>query len=237
MIYSVSDYCSTGGNMSDRQRKAKLEEELGLKRHTRWLFYLGLFVLVILGSLVCVEIFLKDESQVTEGLAPRQVVELFYTAVNTLDTYTITHSIDTGNITPFHSRIVMNTLTGKVSHIQDVTHVNPLVGSDYIVYNPPEWFEKGQPELASGERVMGILNLEIRKINKHQFEVTYDYYLTGIPEEGEEVRPFVTRCVDVCMLDRKDGSWFIVEIEQVSETDISLEQSADRAAGEKQLAD
>jgi hypothetical protein len=216
----------TGGNMSEKNRKAMLEQELGLKRHDRWIYLIGIIFIIIMVVLLCIEIFLNDQSPITKGLQPHEVVELFYMSVNTLDTYTITHIIDGGNINQFYNRIVMNTMTGMVSHMYDITHIHPLAGSDYIVYNPAEWIEKGQPDLSSGEKIMGILNLKIRKIKKYQFEATYDYYITGITEDMGISGPFVLRCVDMCTLEQRKGSWFIVDIEQVSETGISVEESA-----------
>lgn len=98
-----------------------------------------------------------------------------------------------------NNRLIANTITGLLSYAEDLTHIHPDVGSDWVIYTPSEWLSKGQPALERGERVMGILNLEISKVKENQFRVIYDYYLTGIPEEGKPVEPFVSS-VDICSL-------------------------------------
>ncbi|MBN1696152.1 MAG: hypothetical protein JW881_01450 [Spirochaetales bacterium] len=209
--------------MSDKERMAALEKELGLKKQNRWLYLFGIILLVLIIAVVGADLLLNQWKSVTKGLNPQEVVELFYSAVNKLDSFTITHAIDPRYVTAFHSRIVLNTLSGNITNMQDISHINRHVASNAVVYSPEQWFKKGRPPLVSGERVLGIDNLVIRRLHHSRYEVTYDYYLTGVPEEGKPVLPFATRCVDICSLDKKTGDWLIVGIDQISETPLALE--------------
>ena len=209
--------------MKKKVKNDRSSDDLGLKKPNRWIFIVGITAFVVIAGLVGAAIFNKGKPPVTKDLTPGEVVELFYQSVNKMDTDMIIHSVDQRKVNMSNNRIIINTLTGKLSQMEDASHINPLVASDSVVYTPIEWYELGKPALESGERVMGIYNLEIKKIRENQYEAIYDYYLTGIPEEGKPVLPFVTRCVDICTLAQKKSCWIIVDIKQESEKEISLE--------------
>jgi hypothetical protein len=214
------------------KKDSREDISLSLKKAGRWMFFPVILVPVILIALIFAAVFLRKGPVVTAGLTPRQVVELYYTSVNTLDFPAITECIDTDAITPLNNRIIGDVISGLATFGEDLTHIHPDVGADAVLYTPAEWLSMGKPPLDNGERVLGLHNLTISSIKDSQYKVTYDYYLTGIPEQGKPVTPFIKRCVDICTLELRSRSgmspdyikagsgnriWIIVAIDQISE--------------------
>jgi hypothetical protein len=192
------------------------KDPLGLRKADRPLKILGIATIVVVTVVVVMSFVTRDTTGATRGLTPREVVERFYNAVNSLDTHTLTHCVDPKGVTPFNNMIIADTMAGMIMLMEEATHgQDPDDRDRWVVSSPSEWISRGSPDLTPGETVFGILDFTIKHLSKTEYAVSYDYYRTGVPEDQIKTRrPFIISCRDICTLEKKSGDWIIAEIIQ-----------------------
>ena len=183
----------------------------------------GSIVLKVIIVIVCLSIILAiafdvinhlKKRQVTEGLEPLEVVELFYWAVNKGDIDTLAGCINSKKITPMNNRNIINPVLNIRRNYEEFTHGGKQLGLEGTIYLPSDWITQGKKELKPGERVEGIYNVVIMKIANDQFRVNYDYYYTYTGKDIMNPIPRVINYSDICMLVQNNGNWIIDKIEQ-----------------------
>ena len=198
-----------------RQKEGHRDEFDGEKAVWKMRITLGLAGIIMIVLVVIAMYKPRTDARVTLGLGPQSVVEKFYNAVNSYDLYILRNCVDTSEVTPINNRIMADMFMGFVIHMEDITHGNPEMNHEGIVFNPDEWLAAGKPALKWGERVMGIHDLRIQAQGENRFRVAYDYYVTLPLEDGVGLPvPLRERCVDVCTLENRKGCWLIIKIAQ-----------------------
>ncbi len=140
--------------------KAKTQREKAEKSLQQKVFFerygktVGIVSVAVIVAAIIIGSILKNvlAPRVTRGFSPAQVVEAFYTSINSLDHMTMEDAVIEGagknEINAAISLFVMN------KQIEAYEGKSPLVPADL-------WFEEGRPKLVSPNYVYGVGNLEI----------------------------------------------------------------------------
>ena len=118
------------------------------------------------------------EPHVTEGLAPTEVIELFYTSHNSLNHEAMAECTTSS---------IGNSHINQVTTLFVIARIRQGVELKDVFTAAPEWIEAGKPELKDSNFVFGITELEIsRTEERNQFEASYIKWTT-LPPDAEEL--------------------------------------------------
>lgn len=118
------------------------------------------------------------EPDVTEGLTPTEVIELFYTSHNSLNHEAMAECTTSS---------IGNSHINQVTTLFVIARVRQGVEMKDVFTPAPEWIQAGKPELNDSNFVFGITDLNIsRTEQKNQFEASYIKWTT-LPPDAEEL--------------------------------------------------
>lgn len=144
----------------------------------------GATVVLTAAALVAVAFFAAPfvrraaEPDITEGLAPTEVIELFYTSQNSLNHEAMAECT---------TRSIGNSHINQVTTLFVIARVRQGVEMKDVFTPAPEWIEAGKPELKDNKFVFGITELEISSTRQNnQYEVSYVKWST-LPPDAEEL--------------------------------------------------
>ncbi|MFO7849096.1 MAG: hypothetical protein R6V67_03965, partial [Spirochaetia bacterium] len=147
----------------------------------------------------------NTDSDPTEGLAPEEVIRLYYNSVSELDHETMDKCTTGGRSFPYMKEVTNLFVITRVR--QGVEHAESFMTAE-------EWLEKGRPPLSNHMFVYGISDLDIidrevvEKEEERGYTVKFNKYSTSpVEEEGEEEEE-----------EEEGASTGIVEIQEITES-------------------
>lgn len=218
------------------QEQSRLEEEArqateriertyrrkeGLRRNGRKILTIAIIVIVV-GSIPGTIIRNALQPGATAGLPPEEVVEAFYTSINTLDHMTMEDAtVDRAGADLI--REVTNLF------VLDRQRMSVEMQSGFV--DAQEWRDEGIPTLPADRQPYGVVDLEIHPLDapegERRFEARYerwfpDYEIAEVTGRTGIAGIWV---VDRLALrtDRRDD-WVIYQIERVSEESLDLNE-------------
>jgi hypothetical protein len=139
---------------------------------------LTITALVVIGFFAAPFVQRAFEPDITEGLSPSEVIELFYTSQNSLNHEAMAECT---------TRSIGNSHINQVTTLFVIARVRQGVEMKDVFTPAPDWIESGKPELQDSSFVFGITDLNIRKTEEaNQFEVSYIKWST-LPPEAEKL--------------------------------------------------
>lgn len=139
---------------------------------------LTIAALVVIGFFAAPFVQRAFEPDITEGLSPTEVIELFYTSQNSLDHETM-GECTTGSIGNSH--------INQVTTLFVIARIRQGVEMKDVFTPAPDWIEAGKPELKDNSFVFGVTELNIRKVEgSNQYEASYIKWST-LPPDAEEL--------------------------------------------------
>lgn len=155
----------------------KKEKRRNFKKKYGSTVFLTAAALVILAFFVSPFIRRSFEPDVTEGLQPAEVIELFYNSQNTLD-HEAMNECTTGSIG--------NTHINQVTTLFVISRVRQGVEMKDVFTPAPEWIKAGRPELKDNKFVFGVTEINIQNTGIKEYEVHYIKWST-LPPKAEEL--------------------------------------------------
>jgi hypothetical protein len=214
-----------GSVSPELQRKRKAEAERaavrGKRRRNLFRFFreyrvhllVTAVVLAVVGSLAGTVLKNALAAPVTRGLSPREVVELFYSSINTFDHAVmedcVTGDAGKGYIREAITLFVISRMREGYEHRQPYIDVN-------------EWMRNGKAEIPEGKSLYGIAGLEITEKNAIQFQVEFRRW-TPIPSDADSSAPVsytVEAVKELVRLKELKGVYRIYSIETLSRQDV-----------------
>jgi len=157
---------------------------------------------------------IQNKKNITKSLNQIEVVQLYYNSVNSYDIGTVLACVNSKKVNAINNGVIANLVFNIRRNMEDDTHGGKQNSQEGIIYIPQEWVNSGKPELKVGERVEGINNLEINKINESEIICTYDYYYTVATDYDVIPIPEVVKKRDICIVKKIHGNWTINQIIQ-----------------------
>jgi len=167
-----------------RRKVADAAEQAVLKKEKRRNFKKnhGSTVFITAAALIVLAFFASPfvknafEPDITEGLTPVQVIELFYQSQNSLD-----HEAMNECTTSSTGKAYIN----QVTTLFVISRVRQGIEMKDVFTSAPEWIAAGLPELKESSFVYGVSDLKIRDTGKNrQFEVSFIQWST-LPPKAE----------------------------------------------------
>src|SRR6056297_1500642 len=168
----------------ERQKNADAAEQSVRKREKRRNFKKnhGSTVFITAAALIVLAFFASPfvknafEPDITEGLAPTEVIELFYLSQNSLDHEAMNECTSSST-----GKAYIN----QVTTLFVISRVRQGIEMKDVFTSAPEWIAAGLPELKDSSFVFGISDLKIRATGKNrQFEVSFIQWST-LPPKAE----------------------------------------------------
>ncbi len=169
-----------------RQKKAYETEKKLRKKEKRREFRrkYGSTMLLAAAALVIVAFFASPfikrsfEPDITEGMKPTEVINLFYESHNTLD-HEVMAECTTSSIGNSH--------INQVTTLFVISRIRQGVEMKDVFTPAPEWLEAGRPELKDASFVFGVTEIEISSTAKEQvYRASYIKWST-LPPKAEEL--------------------------------------------------
>ncbi len=214
-----------------RQTTERLERTYrrkeGLRRNGRKILTIAAIVIIV-GSIPATIIRNALQPGATAGLPAEEVVEAFYTSINSLDHMTMEDAtVDRAGADLI--REVTNLF------VLDRQRMSVEMQSGFV--DAQEWRDAGMPTLPADRHPYGVANLEIRALDaiegEQRFEARYERWFPDYEIAEVTGRSGIAgiQVVDRLALrtDRRDD-WLIYEIERVSEESINLNELRRQAA-------
>jgi hypothetical protein len=170
-------------------------------------------VLAVVGSIAGTMLKNALAAPLTEGLAPREVVELFYSGINTFDHAAMEDCV-TGDAGKGYIREATNLFV--ISRMREgYERTRP-----YIDVN--EWILNGKPEIPQGKSLYGIAGLKISAEGETQFRVDFRRW-TPVPSGADgsgEVSYIVEEVTERVRLKEIKGVYRIYSIETLRRQEV-----------------
>ena len=156
----------------------KREKLRTLKKRHGSTAILTLAALVVIGFFAAPFVQRAFEPDITEGLSPTEVIELFYTSHNSLNHEAMAECTTSS---------IGNSHINQVTTLFVIARIRQGVEMKDVFTPAPEWIEAGKPELKDNSFVFGITELNIRKAEgSNQFDASYIKWST-LPPDAEEL--------------------------------------------------
>jgi len=155
----------------------KKEKRRNFRRKYGSTVFLTAAALVILAFFVSPFIRRAFEPDITEGLQPAEVIELFYNSQNSLD-HEAMNECTTGSIG--------NTHINQVTTLFVISRVRQGVEMKDVFSPAPEWINAGRPDLKDGKFVFGVTEINIEKTGKEEYKANYIRWST-LPPQAEDI--------------------------------------------------
>lgn len=177
----------------------------------RWAIIAGATILVLVVPATILRNSLRPRA--TAGYSPAQVVEAFYTSVNTLDHITMEDAVvdDAGR-----------SLIREVTNLYVIDRQRLSVEFQSAFIDVQQWLDDGAPEPGNSRVPYGVVDLTIEALpatgDEQAFRASYYRFLPAMPEDPEgppPARPYeVYEAVDLLRLRLDRDDWVIYEIVQ-----------------------
>ncbi|MDZ7795158.1 MAG: hypothetical protein U5P10_16150 [Spirochaetia bacterium] len=170
----------------ERRKNADAAEQAVRKREKRRNFKKnhGSTVFITAAALIVLAFFATPfvkkafEPDITEGLAPTEVIELFYLSQNSLDHEAMNQCTSSST-----GKAYIN----QVTTLFVISRVRQGIEMKDVFTPAPEWIAAGRPELKDSSFVFGVSDLKINPTAKnHRFEVSFIQWST-LPPKAEEL--------------------------------------------------
>lgn len=170
----------------ERRKVADAAEQAVRKREKRRSFkkkhgstiFITAAALIVIGFFAAPFVKNAFEPDITEGLAPTEVIELFYLSQNSLN-----HEA----MNACTSSSAGKSYISQVTNLFVISRVRQGIEMKDVFTSAPEWIAAGQPELRDNSFVFGITDLEISSTAaKRQYEVSFIKWST-LPPQAEEL--------------------------------------------------
>ncbi len=172
---------------AEERRSAAVSVEKSLRKREKLRSFKqkhGATVILTAAALVAIAFFAAPfvkraaEPDITEGLAPKEVIELFYTSQNSLDHEAMAECT---------TRSIGNSHINQVTTLFVIARVRQGVEMKDVFTPAPEWIQAGKPELNDNKFVFGITDLEINSTQQNnQYEASYVKWST-LPPDAQEL--------------------------------------------------
>ena len=175
-------------------------------------FYMIIAAIVVAAGLV-ISVPVKNAlaPPLTLGMSDFEVVEAYYNSINTMDQDLLEDCIDK-NLGKGDKR--------EVTGYFVTTRVRMGYEGNSGMKSALEWIEEGKPELAFGENVFGVANVEISELGGGRFRVKYEKWMPGVSEDAdinstEPIPPAGLEITDLLTLEmQKKGNWLITGMDR-----------------------
>jgi hypothetical protein len=151
----------------------------------------------------------------TVGKTPGEVVELFYTSINTLDNTTMEDCLD---------RKLDIAEVRETLHLYVISKVRMAYEGTSGFYSAQEWVDNGRPPLEGTEMIYGIAELEINREMEDTYRVTYEKWITSSGDDPEadsaSLKLVGTLHADRVFLRDTGKYWVIYRIDRLKEEPI-----------------
>jgi len=177
-------------------------------------------IVALVGSIPGTIIYNHLQPRQTAGMGPRELVEAFYSSVNTLNHELMSDAVTDG---------AGDALVREVRNVFVTSRVRQAyqVGDEHITAQ--EWVDRGRPSATQDMWVYGIAELQVELLSEdedeHIYQVSYEHWAPGDasdldPEEleqADEPPPLTGRqLVDRVRVRRVEDGWIIDLIESQS---------------------
>ena len=185
----------------EKNYKANLKLRVLIQKNLR-LIFVSLFGILILGSLTFSIVTNITKPNANFGLAPREVVELFYSNLGTLN----------------HTVLEESTIEGAAKgRINEVIHlfVSSRISEGYqgtsLILNVSDWIASGKPKLSDKTTVYGVSDLKIYMEKDVPTPVFRVHYLMWQPHSNVG-----TAVVERVFLKQKKNDWVIYDFSEIN---------------------
>lgn len=200
-----------GRRIRAERRNRSMEKELNTRRWFRksgWKLFTAIAVTAAVLAFVSAPVRKALKLPVTAGMAPMQVAEVYYGAIDAMDSETMGDCL---------AKKTGRDDTRLVDTIYVTTRVRQGYEGTGEMPRASQWIADGKPELPSGIWPWGVSNLELKNLGRNRIEARYTLWTP--PEGGTDaaITSWSTSRIDILSFTEARRSWEISDIQRTTE--------------------
>lgn len=147
-----------------RTAEGRFDRRVFFRRNWKTLAVIGAVVIVagVVGGSILKNIL---RPRITDGMAPRQVVSLFYSSITKFDSQAMQDCVVDG---------AGKAQISEATNLYVVTRVRKGYEGTSGFVPAQQWIDQGKPKLNSGESVYGVAGLKTTKVREGVYTVSYE---------------------------------------------------------------